>query len=96
MNFAAAMVNQGLFQQTIKGYLSAMRHLQIECGGGNPRVENMPLLELALWGAKREQAGMPTRARLPITEKLRRSWNQDPANPRRHAMGRVVLPFLGS
>ena len=80
------MVNQGLKQQTIKGYLSAVRHLQIECGGGDPREENMPLLELALRGAKRGQAGMPTRARLPITpavlEKLRPSWNQDPANPR--------------
>ena len=39
--------------------------------------------------AKGEQAGMPTMARLPITpallEKLRRSWNQDPANLR-HVM----------
>ena len=89
MSFVAVMVNQGLKQQTIKGYLSAGRHLQIECGGGDPRVENMPLLELALRGAKREQAGVPTRTRLPITpavlEKLRSSWNRDPTN-QRHVM----------
>ena len=67
MSFVAVMVNQSLKQQTIKGYLSAGRHLQIECGGGDPRVENMPLSELALRGAKREQAGGPARTRLPIT-----------------------------
>ena len=87
MNFVAALVNQGLKLQTIKCYLSAVRHLQIECGGGDPRVESMPLLALTLRGAKREQAGAPTRTRLPLTpavlEKLRRVWNQDATNPRR-------------
>ena len=45
----------------------------------------MPLLALALWGTKREQAGIGKPTRLPITpvilEKLRRVWNGDPSNP---------------
>jgi hypothetical protein len=85
VNFVAFAVNHGLKHQTIKCYLSAIRHLQIECGGGDPRVDSMPLLVLALRGTKREQAGIGTRTHLPITpvilEKLRRIWNQDPANP---------------
>ena len=59
MNFVAAMVNQGLKQQTMKGYLSAVRHLQIECGGRDPRVEKMPLLELALRGQKGNRQACP-------------------------------------
>ena len=73
--------------QTIKCYLSAARHLQIEGGGGDPRVESMPLLELALRGAKREQAGAPKRTRLPITPailaKLREVWSRTPLDPNR-------------
>lgn len=68
--------------QTVKCYLSAVRHLQIEWGGGDPRVESMPLLELTLHDMKREQAGTQGHRRLPITpavlEKLRRVWNYDP------------------
>ena len=85
MNFVAFAANQGLKHQTIKCYLSAIRHLQIDCGGGDPRVESMPLLVLALRGTRREQAGLEKRTRLPITpvilERLRRVWNQDPSNP---------------
>ena len=61
IKFMAALVNQGLRQQTIKCYLLALHHLQIEDGGGHPRVESLPLLELTPWGAKCEQAGVPTR-----------------------------------
>ena len=85
VNFVAFAVDKGLKHQTIKCYLSAIRHLQIEWGGGDPRVEKMPLLELTLRGAKRQQAGTQGRTRLPITpavlEKLRRVWNRDPSNP---------------
>ena len=59
MNFVAVLLSQGLKQQTIKCYLSAVHHLQIECGVGDPRVESMPLLALMLQGAKQEQAGVP-------------------------------------
>ena len=82
LNFVASMANQKLKHQTIKGYLSAVRHLQIECGGEDPRVEHMPLLELALRGVKREQACVPTRTRSPITPavlgKPQQVW--DPSN----------------
>ena len=81
INFVAYSVSKG---QTIKCYLSAVRHLQVTCGGGDPRVESMPLLELTLRGAKKEQAGMAKRTRLPITpiilERMRQVWNADPSN----------------
>ena len=83
MNTFAA--NQGLKYQIIKCYLLAIRHLQIECGGGDPRVQSMPLVVLALRGTKLEQAGLEKRTRLPITqvilEQLRRVWSQGPSNP---------------
>ena len=67
VNFVAYAASRGLKHPTIKCYLSAILHLQIECGGKDPRVESMPLLVLALWGTKREQAGAVKRTRLPIT-----------------------------
>ena len=83
IEFVAFAANQGLKHQTIKCYLSAVRHLQIASGGGDPRVENMPVLELILRGARKEQSGDPKRTRLPITpsilEQLRRVWNRDPS-----------------
>ena len=84
INFVAFAVNQGLKYQTIKSYLSAIRHLQTSVGGGDPRVGSMPQLELALRGTRKEQAGQPTRTRLPITPsilwKLRQLWDQQASN----------------
>ena len=84
ISFVAYGVNKGLKYQTIKCYLSAVRHLQVMCGGGDPRVESMPLLELALRGTRKEQSGSPKRTRLPITpailEKIRQIWNRDAAD----------------
>ena len=81
IGMVAFAVNQGLKHQTIKCYLSAVRHLQISCGGGDPRVESMPLLELMLRGSRKEQSGIPKRTRLSITpsilEQLCRVWNRD-------------------
>lgn len=89
LGFVAFAINQRLKHQTIKCYLSAVRHLQVACGGGDPRVESMPLLELALRGARKEQSGDPKRTRLPITpsilEQLRQVWNRDPSD-RDHIM----------
>ena len=51
IGFVAYAVNQGLKHQTVKCYLSVVRHLQVECGVGDPRVESMPLLALVLRGA---------------------------------------------
>ena len=82
IGFVAYAVNQGLKHQTVKCYLSAVRHLQVEWGGGDPRVESMPSLALVLRGTKREQAGTPKRTCLPITpgilRKLHEVWNRDP------------------
>ena len=50
IEFVAFAANQGLKHQTIKCYLSAVRHLQIASGGGDPRVESMPVLKLILRG----------------------------------------------
>ena len=82
VSFVAFTAQQGLKHQTIKCYLAAIRHLQIECGGGDPRVESMPLLSLSLQGAKREQAGVEKWTSLPVTlaimEKLRQVWSSSP------------------
>ena len=84
LHFVAFAVNQGLKQQTIKSYLSAVRHLQVSGGGGDPRVGDMPQLELALRGAKKEQSGQPKRSRLPITPaillRLHQVWNRQPTS----------------
>ena len=40
--FVAFGVNQGLKHQTVKCYLSAVRHIQISSRGRYPRVESMP------------------------------------------------------
>ena len=57
----------------------------MECGGGDLRVESMPLLVQALCGTKWEQAGIVKRNSLPITpvllEQLRRPWTPDLSNP---------------
>ncbi len=59
IGLVAFAFNQGLKHQMIKCYLSAVRHLQVSCGGGDPRVESMPRLELILRGARKEQSGIP-------------------------------------
>ena len=84
MYFVAFAVNKGLKHQTIKSYLSAVRHLQVSCGGGDPQLGSMPQLGLALRGARKEQAGQLKRTRLPITPavplKMHQVWNQKAAS----------------
>ena len=75
------LTNEGLKHQSIKCYyLSTVINLQVECWGGDSRVESMPLLELALRRAKREQAGSARCTWLPNTpgvlEQLWRVWNR--------------------
>ena len=65
--FVVFLRTEGLRHQTAKSYLSAVRHLQISQGLGDPRISSMPHLELVVRGLKREQAGIPGKARLPIT-----------------------------
>ena len=84
MNFVAYAFSQGLKYQTIKCYLSAIRHLQVSCGGGDPKVGGMPQLELALRGTRKEQSGQAKQTRLPITPsvllRMRQVWDRDGAS----------------
>ncbi len=81
-------MEDGLQHSSIKGYLSAIRRLQIINGLGDPFMASWPLLEYTLRGIKLRQAKhRDTRPmkRLPITpdilRKLKRSWEKDSLNP---------------
>ncbi len=86
-SFAAAMAGEGLKHKSIKGYLSAVRNLQIMSGQGDPFDSQMPLLDYVLRGIKSEQAkhGPAKRERLPITPtvllKLRAVWAKEASKP---------------
>ena len=77
--FVAFLKEKGLRHQTAKFYLSAMRHLQISQGYGDPKMSSMPRLELVIRGMKRLQASLLTRPHLPITpnilQKIRARWD---------------------
>lgn len=79
--FVASMVKQGLQHSTIKSYLSAVRHLQISVGGGDPRMGGMPQLELVVRGSKKEKAKGQKLTRLPITPaillRMRAVWEKE-------------------
>ena len=84
----AHLAEEGLQHTSIKGYLSAIRHLQILGGMGDPFTASWPLLEYTLRGLKLQQAkSKATRAktRLPITPNilrcLRKSWERDSRHP---------------
>lgn len=74
----------GLQHSSIKGYLSAIRRLQIMNGLGDPFIASWPLLEYTLRGIKLRQAKhrvTRVKQRLPITpdilRKLKGSWEKD-------------------
>ena len=73
-SFVAHLAVQGLKSRSIKVYLSAVRHLQIESGFPDPFLSHMPRLEYVLKGVKREEAerGSSGRTRLPITPSILR------------------------
>ena len=73
VSFVASMVKHGLKHATIKSYLSAVRHLQVSVGGGDPGIGSMPQLGLIVCGVKKEQVGVPKQTRLPITPAILRS-----------------------
>ena len=54
--FVAFLQVERLYYSTEKSYLSAVRHLQISQGLGDPRMGIMPKQELVVRGPKREQA----------------------------------------
>ena len=80
------VANSGLPHQTIKCYLSAIRHLQIESGRGDPQISTMPELEHVLRGIKKEHSKQVniTKPRLPMTPNIllkRRSvWEEEASN----------------
>ena len=82
--FVAYLMDEGLQHTSIKGYLSAIRRLQIVRGLGDPFAASWPLLEYTLKGLKLRQAkDKKSRAkkRLPITpgilRKLREVWGKE-------------------
>ena len=70
--FVAYLVDSKLKHSTIKGYLSAVRRLQVVAGMGDPFAGSWPRLECALKGVKRAAAvsGVEARVRLPVTPKI--------------------------
>ena len=86
-NFAAYLADSSLTHQTIKCYLSAIRHLQISSNMGDPHISCMPKLEHVLRGIKNEQskrAKETSKPRLSMTPsillKFRSVWEENPGN----------------
>ncbi len=82
--FVARLAGEGLKHATIKGYLSALRRMQIVWGAGDPFVASWPRLECTLKGVKLKQARSAAtrpRERLPVTpailRMLRGVWGAD-------------------
>ena len=68
--FVVSLARDGLATATIKTYLAAVRHAQIERGFPDLReASSLPRLQLAQQGVRRERAeqGPPPLGRLPIT-----------------------------
>ena len=77
--FVSSLANQRLCHNTNKCYLSAVRHLHIAEGFGDPHISSMARLEQVLRGVKAVQAKVrKSPQRLPITPellaKLRAAW----------------------
>ena len=77
--FASCLANQNLCHSSIKCYLSAVRHLHVAEGHGDPHMSCMARLEQVLKGIKSVQAkSAPKQTRLPITpellSKMRQVW----------------------
>ena len=71
--FVGYLAKEGLAHQTMKCYLSAVRHLQISGGFPDPFQQALPKLEYTLKGVKSTQAKDPnrhSRTRLPVTPKI--------------------------
>ena len=85
--FVVHLAEGGLQHSSIKGYLSAVRRMQIVMGLGDPFVASWPLLECLLKGVKLRQAKKAEsrpQNRLPITPAilrlLRSFWEADKCN----------------
>ena len=85
--YVAHLADEGLKHSSIKGYLSAIRKMQVVSGMGDPFVAAWPLLECTLKGIKlRQTKHLATRpkSRLPITpailKQLRQFWEKNKHN----------------
>ena len=81
--FVSHIANNNLCHSTIKSYLSAVRHLHIAEGRGDPGISSMARLEQVLKGVKLVQARTPPQGRvvrLPITldllRRMKESWQK--------------------
>ena len=77
------LAQEKVSHSSIKGYLSAVRHLQISQGHPDPSMATMPKLEGVIKGIKSTQAkaGTPKTTRLPITSailnSIRLQWQRE-------------------
>ena len=75
--FSSYLATQHVSPQSIKTYLSGIRHMQITLGLPEPRAfSSLPRLRLVQAGIQRsyrEQTSQPSRVRLPITPAILRS-----------------------
>ena len=84
---SASAPEKGLQRSSVKGYLSAIRHLQILGGMGDPLVASWPLLECTLNSLKLKQAKCPSmrsKIRLlitPVMLQLREVWEKENNHP---------------
>ena len=75
--YVSHLANENLCHSTIKCYLSAIRHLHVAEGYGDPNICNMARLEQVLKGIKSIQAKSSKKpTRLPITPELLRKMRQ--------------------
>lgn len=78
--FVSYLSLHSLSYQTIRSYLSAVRHLQISQGMPDPSLSGFCQLEYVLKGIRRGGAALPKRHRLPITPDILRlihqKWSQ--------------------
>ena len=83
-HFVAFLVSSGLSYQSVRVYLSALRHYQLLHGGVDPCFSSLFRLHYVLRGVRRS---LPTRVRpcrLPITPSILRTlyhhWSQSPVS----------------
>lgn len=100
--FAAQLALDQVSHSSIKGYLSAVRHLQISQGHPDPSIATMPKLEGVIKGIKSTQAksGTPKKNRLPITpailNSIRLQWQgEGPSQDQVMLWAAATLCFFG-
>lgn len=98
--FVAFLFSASLSYQTIRSYLSAVRHMQITVGLPDPALASFPRLDYALKGARREHPPSRRASRLPITPELLRKiyqvWLQEPPDFNRTMLwAAFCLGFFG-